>query len=131
MSKIQPVNFNSIEDFLSFLPPNELEIVNYLRQIILGSMPICVEKLAYNIPYYYINSRVLFIWPSSVPWGKVPENGVIIGFCNGYLLNDEINFLEKNNRKQVYTKTYYHIKEIDVDLLKSYIFQAIHIDGEK
>ncbi len=126
----QPISFNSIEDFLSFLPKREYDIVQFLRQLIYSCMPNCTEKLAYNVPFFYLKKRILYIWPSSVPWGKVKKEGVTIGFCNGYLLSDEINFLEKGNRKQVYTKTYFHINEIDVDLLKSYIFNAIEVDSK-
>jgi len=130
MNQFQPVKFKSIDDFFSFLPTGELKIVKTLREIIFNSIPICKEKLAYNVPYYYQYSRVCFIWPSSIPWGKVKTEGVKFGFCQGYLLSDELNYLEKENRKQVYTKTFMHIKEIKVEVLKSYIFQAIEIDEE-
>jgi len=128
MSKIQPIKFNSLDDFLSYLPEDELKIVQFLRQIIANCIPDYKEKLAYNVPFYYCKKRILFIWPASVPWGKVKNKGVKFGFCEGYLLNDDINYLEKENRKQVYTKTFYNIDEIDVDLLKSYIFQAVELD---
>jgi hypothetical protein len=44
------------------------------------------------------------------------------------LLQDDLGFLEKGNRKQVYSKTYFDIKDIDVDLLKAYIFEAVEVD---
>jgi uncharacterized protein YdhG (YjbR/CyaY superfamily) len=129
MNKFQPVKFHSVEDFLSFLPEEERKIVNFLRDIIKQCMPVFTEKLAYNVPFYYGNQRMLFIWPSAVPWGKVEKEGVMIGFCKGNQLHDEIRFLEKGNRKEVYTKTFFNTHEIDVDLLKSYIFQAIDVDA--
>ncbi|WP_066627855.1 DUF1801 domain-containing protein [Labilibacter marinus] len=131
MNKYQPVNFHSVEDFLNFLPEEELKVVEFLRQVIKSCMPFCKEKLSYNVPYYYINKRVLFIWPSSVPWGKVKKEGVMLGFCKGYLIPDEIGFLEKGNRKEVYAKTYFKTQDIDVDLLKSYIYSAIELDKSK
>lgn len=54
--------------------------------------------------------------------------GVQLGFCNGNKLNDDINFLEKGLRKQVYSKTFNSTKEINVDLLKSYLLDAVLID---
>ena len=128
MNQFQPVKFQSIDDLLTFIPKEELKIVKRLRELIFTCMPSCKEKLAYNVPYYYHYSRICFIWPGSVPWGKIKENGVKLGFCQGNLLSDEINYLEKENRKQVYTKTFKHFKEIEVDILKSYLFQAIEID---
>ena len=112
MSKIQKIKYESINDFLNFLPKNELEIVQYLRKLILKCFPHPIEKLSYNVPYYYQHSRVCFIWPSSIPWGNVQKNGVLLGFCNGNLMRDEINYLEKGNRKQVFVKTFHKIEDI-------------------
>lgn len=129
MSKIQPVKFETIDDFLEYLPIHEKKIVDILRELILECIPDCVEKLSYNVPYYYRHSRICFIWPSSVPWGNVKLNGVQLGFCNGNLLNNDINYLEKGNRKQVYIKTFTDSKQIDKHLISSYLFDAIVIDN--
>ena len=128
MAKVQQVKFESIQDFLNFLPKHELDIVQHLRSIVLACFPNPIEKLSYNVPYYYQYSRVCFIWPSSVPWGNVKKNSVLLGFCKGYQLRDEINYLEKDARKQVYVKTFYNTKDIDPHLIKTYIFEAISVD---
>lgn len=130
MEKLQKVKFDSIQDFLNYLPKHELNIVQRLRSVVLSIFPNPIEKLSYNVPYYYQNSRVCFIWPSSVPRGKVQKKGVLLGFCNGYLLRDEINYLEKDARKQVYVKTFNKIEDIDPQLVKTYIFEAI-LDDER
>ena len=130
MNKIQPVKFQSIEDFLSYLPDHERKIVDFLRQIIWQSIPDCREKLAYNVPYYYRFSRICFIWPSSVPWGKVKLNGVQLGFCQGHLLPDDLKDLEKGIRKQVYTKTFSHLNDIDLDMVKTYLLSAVEVDEQ-
>lgn len=91
-------------------------------------MPDCKEKLAYNVPYYYRNSRICFIWSPSVPWGAVSVLGVQLGFCNGHLLNDPTNYLEKGNRKQVYIKTFNDITEIEVEGIKLLIYNAVDVD---
>ena len=84
MNKFQNVQFNSVEEFPDFLPEDELRIVKFLRAIIKECIPACKEKLAYNVPYYYRHSRICFIWPASIPWGKVEKHGVMLGFTNGY-----------------------------------------------
>lgn len=127
MNKIQPTKFNGIGEFLDFLPSDELKIVEHLRNIIFEALPECTEKLAYNVPYYYLHSRVCFVWPASVPWGGI-KSGVALGFCQGHLLSDEINYLHKGNRKQVFSKTFTSGQEIDPYLLKSYLFEAKEID---
>ncbi|TLX73654.1 DUF1801 domain-containing protein [Labilibacter sediminis] len=128
MNRFQNIKFSSVDDFLEYLPEEELEIVEFIRQLIGSCMPYYKEKLAYNVPFYYGKKRILFIWPSSVPWAKVEAGGVMLGFCKGYLIPDDIGYLEKGNRKEIYTKTFFSVKEIDVDLLKAYIYSAIDID---
>jgi hypothetical protein len=128
MNKFQNLKFNNVDEFLDYLPENERKLVEVLRNITLNSLPNPVEKLAYNVPYYYLNSRVCYIWPASVPWGNVKFKGVALGFCNGYLLHDDLNWLEKGSRKQVYTKTFQSINEIETDIVKTYLFEAAEVD---
>lgn len=125
---IQPVKFYHIDDFIEFIPDQERAIVSYLRNIIYECIPQVKEKLAYNVPYYYRYSRIAYIWPASVPWGNVPLQGVSLGFCRGNQLRDDLNWLEKGTRKQVYTKTFFSLKEIDDDLLRTYLFEAMEVD---
>ncbi len=130
-NKFQDVTFQSVDDFLEYLPEDELQIVEFLRKIVFYCLPYCTEKLAYNVPYYRVNQNICFIWPASVKWGKKETyQGVRFGFTNGNLLHDEINYLNQGNRKQVCWKDFTSISEIDVDLLKAYIFEAALIDEQ-
>ena len=128
MGKMQDINFRSVEEFLDFLPDNERKIVDHLRYLILDCIPECKEKLAYNVPFYYKHRRICFIWPPAVPWGKGRVSGVELGFCYGNLLQDEINYLDKGERKQVYMKIFTDVSEIDADLIRAYLFEAAEID---
>ncbi len=127
MSKFQPVKFRDVEDLLAFIPDDEKEITFILRQLIFDSIPHVKEKLSYNVPFYYGNRRICFIWPGSVPWGKT-KPGVEFGFTKGYLLSDDTGYLEKGNRKEVYIKTFYHPSEIDPAIIKMLLFEASQID---
>jgi hypothetical protein len=128
--KMQSVHFNSVDEFLDFLPEDELKVVKVLRNIVLDCMPGCTEKLSFNVPYYKRHSNICFIWPGSIAWGSVTQKGVRFGFTKGYLLQDEINYLSKGDRKQVYWRDFYEVKDIDIDLLKSYIYEAVEIDHQ-
>jgi len=130
MNQIQKLKFHSVDEFLEYLPVHEREMVDRLRAIIRDCMTEGKEKLAYNVPYYYLHSRVCFIWPASVPWGNVKADGVLLGFCNGHMMRDELNYLEKGNRKQVYVKTFTSISEIDLDLIRTYLFEALNVDEQ-
>jgi uncharacterized protein YdhG (YjbR/CyaY superfamily) len=125
-NRFQPVAFTHVRNFLAYLPPEELEMVELLRTIVLEGIPDCKEKLAYNVPFYYRYSRICFIWPGSVPWGKIKE-GVEMGFCKGNLLSDS-SYLNAGDRKEVYIKTFQHVKEIDATLLRALLYEAVQID---
>lgn len=127
MNRLQPVNFNSIGEFLDYLPEEELIILQSLRNIILDTLLDGKEKLAYNVPFYYRHARICYLWPASVPWGGINQ-GVSIGFCKGSRLSDPAGFLNKGNRKEVCTRNFTSTGEIDPDLLRSYLFEAIELD---
>jgi len=129
---MQNVNFKTVDDFLEYLPEDELKIVEFLRSIILDCIPDVKEKLSYNVPYYRKHYAICFLWPASVTWGtKITYKGVRLGFANGNLMTDENHYLDKGNRKQVYWKDFTDVNEVNTDLLKSYLFEATLIDEEK
>lgn len=119
MRNTQGIEFNTVDEFLDYLPADELEIVLFLRKIILECMPDCKEKLANNVPFYYRHSRICYIWPATIPWEKVSK-GVAIGFCKGDSLLDETFATAKI--------IFNSVKEIDIALLKKQIQEAILID---
>jgi len=126
---MQNVSFKNLDDLFAFLPKDELKLLLHLRTIIFDCIPDCKEKLSYNVPYYKKNSNICFLWPASITWGNIKQKGTIrLGFTKGYLMRDEINFLEKGERKQVFWKDYNSISDIDIDLLKTYLFEAIEVD---
>jgi hypothetical protein len=127
--KMQNVAFRNIEEFFEFLPDNEFKITKLLRRTVFDCIPNITEKLSYNVPFYSQHRTICFIWPASVLWGKKKTyEGVRFGFSNGHLLSDESTYLSKGNRKQVYWIDFTGAKDIDIDLLRSYIFEAVQID---
>jgi hypothetical protein len=128
---MQNVSFKDVDEFLEFLPADERKVVDVLRNIIFNCIPGVTEKLSYNVPFYKKHMNICFIWPASVLWGKKKTySGVRMGFTYGNLLNDETGYLDKSDRKQVYMRDFIKISDIDVDLLKSFIFEAAMIDEE-
>lgn len=125
--KFQPVQFRDIEELFAWLPDKEKDITLAIRDIILNVIPHAKEKLAYNVPFYYGKSRICFIWPGSVPWGTTKE-GVAIGLCKGYLIEDPFELMEKGNRKEVTMKTFYSVRDIPVKELRFLLSEAARID---
>ncbi|MFV8326074.1 DUF1801 domain-containing protein [Flavobacterium sp. ZS1P14] len=125
MGNTQGIQFSTVDTFLDYLPEEELEVVLFLRKIILECIPNCKEKLAYNVPFYYCHSRICYIWPASIPWGKV-EKGVAIGFCKNASFLDETFETTQFASKSVFST----VKEIDVALLRQQIYEAVLIDEQ-
>ena len=129
--KMQDVSFRNIDEFLEFLTEDEIKTVNLLRKIIFDCVPNINEKLSYNVPFYKKNKGMFFIWPASVLWGKKKSySGVRFGFQQGYLLRDDLNILIKGNRKQVYYLDFLNSNDINIAVLKTYIFDAVLVDEQ-
>jgi len=129
MNKYQKVNFKSVSEFLDHLPEEELEIVEALRNIVAECLPDCHEKLAYNVPFYYGNSRVCYIWPSVIPWGGINE-GVALGICQGNLLEKYNHHLSFSNKNTIGTLSFNSLIEINPELVVNILLEAKQIDEE-
>lgn len=118
-----------IEDMIADLPVSEKRITMALRDCILKTTPMLREKLSYGVPYYYLKSRICFIWPASVANGGIKE-GVILGFCKGYLMSNEEGLLQGNGRKEVFTVHYLDISQINPQQLSQWVQEALIIDKD-
>ncbi len=126
---MQDVRFASVEDFLAYLPEDELKLTEILRDIVFECIPNVKEKLSYNVPFYSLRKRICFIWPASVLWGKKQTyTGVRFGLTSGYLLADEHGYLEQGDRKQVYWRDIKSQRDIQEPILKELLYQAVEVD---
>lgn len=118
----------TLEDFYEHITPAERTIVDLIREIILSTSPKFREKISYQVPYFFIHSRICYIWPASVKPG--PKAGVVLGFCKGQMIVDDESILEKEGRKEIATITFYSINDIKPRKIKEFLHQAILIDEE-
>ena len=96
--KMQDVNFQTIQEFLDYLPTDESEMVLQLRELVLECLPKVKEKLSFNTPFYHGNRAICFIWPGSIGWGgKSTPGKVQIGFTKGYLIKSR-PYLDQGKR---------------------------------
>ena len=126
--RMQNVKFRNVGEMLAYLPEDQLQITERLQGIIWETIPRVKEKLSYNVPFYSVRKNMCFIWPGAIPWGKTVKDGVTLGFSYGYLLHDVSNFLEQGDRKQVYTKTYFRVEEIDEEIIRHFLLESVEID---
>lgn len=116
-------------EFFDRLPVDEKLVADMLRQIILEYLPAgCRERMAYHVPFYYGKKRICLIWPASVKGGGV-KSGVLLGFCQGFRLEDPQRFLEHGSNKRVYYRIYHSPEEIDERSVTALLKEAVLFDG--
>lgn len=122
--------FRSMGEFWDYLPEDEREIVDVLRQIVVENLPpYHVEKFAYNVPNYYGKRRICLIWPASVPRGGF-KTGVLLGFFQGHRLVDADNYLTHGTNKVVFYKIYRSVDEINERAIVKLLHEAVELDAE-
>lgn len=126
--KMQQVNFRTVQELLDYLPDDQRELVERLRELVFESIPAIEERLSFNVPFFKKNWNVCHIWPGAVAWGDKTWAGVEFGFSYGNLLADEAQWLERGARKQVFSKRFFKISEVPEDLLRAYLREAAELD---
>lgn len=129
MSKMQNVDFKSMDEFLSYLPDEEYQIVEVLRDIVYQSIPDVSEKLTFNVPFFKRVKTICFIWPAAVLWGsKATYEGVKMGFSYGSMLYDPEGKLTLENRKEVAYLHFHSTKEINRQQIESLLMESVSLD---
>jgi hypothetical protein len=129
--KMQTVDFKSIVEFFDYLPEEERVLTEILRDVIFECVPDAREKLSFNVPYYQRNKGIFFIWPAAVLWGtKKSYEGVRLGFQQGFLIDDDENYLDKGNRKVICYHDFIPGEALDIEQLKRYLLKAVKVDDQ-
>jgi len=116
----------AVDDLYNNLPEEERITATVLRQLILETIPDCREKLSWGAPFYHGQKVICFVWPASIPWGKLTR-GVAIGFSRAKELNHD-GFLEFDDRKTIGRHIYHAPEEIDVELVVRLLLAAKALD---
>lgn len=118
---------NNYDDFYWNLPEDERLIFDKLKSIIENTLPHVRIKMALGVPFFYLNYRLCFIWPASVPWGGNIQ-GVAFGVCNGYLMDTYKHLLKFETRKQVGSLDFESWQVINEEDIRLILMEAEEID---
>lgn len=118
---------SKIAEYISKLPVEEKKIAARLHEIIFSMLSGVVEKFTFGVPHYFGNSRICFLWPSSVSGGKIKE-GMAFGFCQGYLMANEEGILKRLGKTNISMILYTSVKDIDETVLRELLAEAIMLD---
>ena len=126
------IRFATAQELLDFLPADERELMERLREFIISEAPRLRERLSFNILAYKGRRDVCFIWPASVLWGgKKTYDGVRFGFSHGNLLSDPSNYLDRGGRKEVYWRDLQSFTAMDQRMLRQLLHEALERDRER
>ena len=129
---MQNVKFNSLVEFIDFLPQQERQITLLLQDIIKTTLPEVKEKLSYNVPFYKLRKNICYIWPASILWGKSKSyEGVRLGFNYGYLIDPMSTYLNLGNRKNVAWIDITELELINELKIKHYLIESQKFDFKK
>jgi hypothetical protein len=118
-------------ELFDLLPEDERIMTDMLRQIIISELPAHGrEKLSFNVPFFYGHKGICIVWPATVPGGGI-KRGVLLGFWQGYRLEDKGRYLVKGTNKKVYYRIFTSPEEIEVDEIVRLLKEAIRIDEGK
>ena len=119
----------NIDDLFDALPETERIIAAILREIVKENLPNAREKLSWGAPFYHGKRSICFIWPASIPWGKL-DKGVALGFARADALNHN-GFLGNSEGKQIGRHVFTSAEEIDVALVTNLLQQALAFDDSR
>lgn len=123
------LKIQSYSQLLDQLPESERLTVEVLRQIILEHLPThAKEKISYNVPYFYGKKGIVIIWPAAIPRGGI-KSGVLLGFWQGYLLEDVDQYLTHGTNKKIFYKIYQSVEEIDEVAIVKLLKEAVILDA--
>lgn len=123
------LKIQSLLQLQAHIPEEEWLLVDVLRQIILDYLPAyCKEKISYNVPYFYGKKGIALIWPAAIPRGGI-KSGVLLGFWQGYLLEDVDEYLTHGTNKKIFYKIYQSVAEIEEGAIAKLLQEAIVLDA--
>lgn len=126
------LRFASAQELFDFLPADERDLLERLREFVISEAPQLHERLSFNILAYKQRRDVCFLWPASVLWGsKKTYEGVRFGFSHGALLTDPTNYLDRGGRKQVYWRDLQQLTTTDERMLRQLLLEAVERDHER
>jgi hypothetical protein len=83
-----------------------------------------VKKISLQCYLFITDTRIVFIWPASVPWGAI-DKGVALGFCKAYNYLTLIQKLKKLSAGKYFIPYEIHHMEI-----KQLLYEAVLLDEQ-
>ena len=114
------------DDVYANLPEDGGLTASVLRELILETLPDVREKLSWGAPFCFGRQSICYVWPASVPWGKLTE-GVALGFTKADRL-DHAGYLTRTEGSRLGRHIFSATEDIEVDRVQELLRQAWVVD---
>lgn len=114
---------NDVTNFILDKEANQKRILNYLHQLLTVEFGL-IDKMKYNIPFYYGRSWVCYLNP-------IKEDKVELAFTRGNELSNAQGLLQSNGRKQISGVVLESINNMPLQSIKEILHEAIILDETK
>lgn len=118
-----------LEFFYEQLPKYQSDICKTLLTIIRSTVPISREKFSYRVPFFSMNRRLAFIWPTAIKGSGVKDDGVLLGFWYGNEIADQEGVFRGQKNKIVRFVVYEDLAEIDAVQITGWLMAAEENDS--
>jgi hypothetical protein len=112
-----------VEEYFSQAKVESQEGLRSAHSLIMAASPAMECRLVYGVPFYYQNKRICFL--------NFLDSGFRVGFCDGYLIEDDLGMLTAQDRKVIRHLDIASIDEKAYESLKYYLEQAVEIDRQR
>jgi hypothetical protein len=95
----------TVQGFISSQERPKRDIMTILRSWILDLGPHTQERISYKVPFFNFYGNLCYLSPK--------EEGVELSFVKGYEIEDEHGLLESRGRKQIRSRIFYSVAELE------------------
>jgi hypothetical protein len=96
----------TVQNFIATRDYPQREIMTILRSWIRDLGPHTTEKISHAVPTFSFYGQLCYLAPTT-------DSGVDLAFVKGYGIDDEDKFLESKGRKQIRSRTFYSVAELE------------------
>jgi hypothetical protein len=109
-----------ISDYTQSLNKEQRDVIQCLHDLIAENPGIEIKK-RWNLPFYYRKSWICYF--------NILKNGIVEwGFTRGNELSNEEGWLKTKGRKQILSAEFKRVQEIDIEVARQYIQEALLLD---
>ncbi|NAS32750.1 hypothetical protein GTQ40_17350 [Flavobacteriaceae bacterium R38] len=112
-----------VENLIYQFDNSQKEIMLFLHHMLTNEY-LLTDKITFKNPCYYKNSWICYLKP-------IKNEAIELAFMRGNELSNHQGILKSNGRKQLMSIEISEVKEMELDIIKEILNEAIYLDETK